>query len=152
MKISNYITKHDVAIDAFAGISSIGQFISDRANYVLSIEIDDDSVKAAKESISLNKIKNIEVIHGDFNKEFNKVKNKANALIIDPPRSGINERVINLINESGLEKIIYLSCNLRTLVRDLKLLTNYEVISVTPIKMFFQTVEMETLVYLEAKK
>jgi tRNA/tmRNA/rRNA uracil-C5-methylase (TrmA/RlmC/RlmD family) len=41
---------------------------------------------------------------------------------------------------------------LRTLVRDLKLLTNYEVISVTPIKMFFQTVEMETLVYLEAKK
>ncbi len=48
-----------------------------------------------------------------------------------------------------MNKIIYLSCNLKTLVRDLKLLTNYEVISITPIKMFYQTVEMETLVYLK---
>lgn len=150
--INNFLDQNDIVIDAFAGISSIGQFVSNKVKQVYSIEIDDDSVKAAKESIIRNQIKNIEVIHGDFNKEFNKVKNKANVLIIDPPRSGINDKVLNIINESKLEKIIYLSCNLKTLVRDLKLLANYDVISVRPIKMFFQTVEMETLVYLEAKK
>ncbi len=151
-KIKTLLDEKDIVIDAFAGVSSIGQFVSEKVNKVYSIEIDDDSVMSAKQSIKLNNIKNLEVIKGDFNIEFLKYQDKGNTLIIDPPRQGINNKVIEIVNQSKLDKIIYLSCNLKTLVRDLKLLTNYEVILVTPIKMFYQTVEMETLVYLKKKK
>ncbi len=150
-KIKALLDSNDIVIDAFAGISSIGQFISKKVKQVYSIEIDDDSVLSAKESIKLNNIKNLNIIKGDFNIEFDKYKDIGNTLIIDPPRQGISDKVIDLINDSNMNKIIYLSCNLKTLVRDLKLLTNYEIISVTPIKMFFQTVEMETLVYLKKR-
>lgn len=146
--IRSLLSREDTVIDAFAGVSSIGQFVSDKVKTIYSIEIDSDSVKSARESVELNKITNLEIVKGDFNLEFNKYRKKANTLIIDPPRSGINDQVISVINNSNLDKIIYLSCNLRTLVRDIKLLSNYEVIEVTPIKMFYQTVEMETLVYL----
>ncbi|MGI6782043.1 MAG: 23S rRNA (uracil(1939)-C(5))-methyltransferase RlmD [Acholeplasmataceae bacterium] len=151
-RIKKLLNEHDKVIDAFAGISSIGQYVSDKVKQVYSIEIDDDSIKAAKESIMMNKINNLEIVHGDFNKEFEQYQSQSNVLIIDPPRQGINNKVIELINNSELDKIIYLSCNLRTLVRDIKLLTNYQVMEVTPIKMFFQTVEMETLVYMERRK
>lgn len=150
-KIKALLDSNDIVIDAFAGISSIGQFISKKVKQVYSIEIDDDSILSAKESIKLNNIKNLNIIKGDFNIEFDKYKDKGNALIIDPPRQGISSKVIETINNSKLDKIIYLSCNLKTLVRDLKLLTNYEIISVTPIKMFYQTVEIETLVYLKKR-
>lgn len=150
-KIKGLLDSNDIVIDAFAGISSIGQFISKKVKQVFSIEIDDDSVLSARESIKLNNIENLKIIKGDFNIEFGKYKDKGNTLIIDPPRQGINSKVIEIVNDSNLDKIIYLSCNLKTLVRDLKLLTNYEVISVTPIKMFYQTVETETLVYLKKK-
>lgn len=150
--IKSLLDKDDIVIDAFAGMSSIGQYISNNVSSVYSIEIDKESVKSAQESIQLNNVANVEVIRGNFNKEFSKYHKRANTIIIDPPRSGLMEEVTNLINNSKLEKVIYLSCNLRTLVRDLKLFTNYEVVSVTPIKMFFQTVEMETLIYLRRKQ
>ncbi len=75
-KIKTLFDGNDIVIDAFAGISSIGQFISKKVKQVYSIEIDDDSVLSAKESIKLNNIKNLEIVKGDFNSEFDKYKYK----------------------------------------------------------------------------
>ncbi len=151
-KIKDYLDIDDIVIDAFAGMSSIGQYISSSVKGVYSIENNTDSVKSAKESIALNNITNIEVVLGDFNKEFTKYQKRATTIIVDPPRAGLSSDVIDKINNSKIRKIIYLSCNLRSLVSNLKQLTNYELREVTPVKMFFQTVEMETLTYLVRKE
>lgn len=151
-KIKDYLDIDDIVIDAFAGMSSIGQYISSSVKGVYSIENNTDSVKSAKESIALNNINNVEVVLGDFNKEFAKYQKRATTIIVDPPRAGLSSDVIEKINNSKINKIIYLSCNLRTLVSNIKQLTNYELREVTPVKMFFQTVEMETLTYLVRKE
>lgn len=147
--IKTLLKSDDVVIDAYAGMSSIGQYISSKVKQVYSIENDFDSIKSANESIKLNEIKNVEIVAGDFNKEFKNYRRIANTVIVDPPRSGLITTTVESLNNSKIEKIIYMSCNLKTLVRDLKLLTNYTVIEVTPVKMFYQTVEIETIVYLE---
>lgn len=147
--IKTLLKSDDVVIDAYAGMSSIGQYISSKVKQVYSIENDLDSIKSANESIKLNEIKNVEIVAGDFNKEFKNYRRIANTVIVDPPRSGLITTTVESLNNSKIGKIIYMSCNLKTLVRDLKLLTNYNVIEVTPVKMFYQTVEIETIVYLE---
>lgn len=151
-KIKDLLDEDDEVIDAFAGMSSIGQYVSDKVLNVYSIENNEDSVNSAIKSMELNKISNVEIVLADFFKVFTKYQKRANTIIIDPPRSGLNDDVLTKINNSKLKKVIYLSCNLRTLVSDIKKLTNYEIKEITPVKMFFQTVEMETLAYLERKE
>lgn len=150
--IKENLSENDIVFDCFSGISSIGQFISDKVKKIYSIEINKDSNKSANLSILKNNIKNIELIEGDFFKLYKNYIKNCNVLILDPPRKGISEEVSNIINNfSNIEKIIYLSCNLKTLSRDLKLLTNYKVLKVYPIKNFPQTSETETLTILVKK-
>lgn len=82
IKIKDYLDIDDIVIDAFAGMSSIGQYISSSVKGVYSIENNTDSVKSAKESIALNNITNIEVVLGDFNKEFTKYQKEQQQLLL----------------------------------------------------------------------
>ena len=82
----------------------------------------------------------------------NNVDIKPNKVVVDPPRSGLNKNVIKTLNKLKCDLIIYISCNPLTLVRDLKLLDNYDVKKVTLYDMFSYTKHVETVVILEKTK
>ncbi len=150
-EILSKISCENCVIDAFSGISTIGQYIAKTAKKVYSIEINKDANNCARKCIELNKITNLEILEGDFTFQFSKVKNKADTIILDPPKAGVEKYVLIELNQSNLEKIIYLSCNLPSLVRDLKILDNFKITKIQPFKNFPQTAECETLVVLSRK-
>ncbi len=150
-EILSEINSENCVIDAFSGISTIGQYIANTAKKVYSIEINKDANNCARKCIELNKITNLEILEGDFTFQFSKVKNKADTIILDPPKAGVEKSVLIELNKSNLEKIIYLSCNLPSLIRDLKTLDNFKIIKIQPFKNFPQTAECETLVVLSRK-
>lgn len=134
-----------VIIDAFSGISSISRYISNSKNIVYSIEKSKNSCDIAKNNIA----KNIKIINADFFKVYDNYLKLADTLIIDPPRDGLNISLCNIIKSSNIKKIIYLSCNMRTLARDLQVLQErYNIEKIIPIKNFWQTAECETLAIL----
>ena len=134
-----------VIIDAFSGISSISRYISNSKNIVYSIEKNKNACDIAKNNIS----KNIKIINADFFKVYDNYLKLADTLIIDPPRDGLNINLCNIIKSSDIKKIIYLSCNMRTLTRDLQVLQErYNIKKIIPIKNFWQTAECETLAIL----
>lgn len=148
--IKSNLSSSDIVFDCFSGISSISQYISDKVKKIYSLEMNKDSNIASKKSIDYNNIKNIQLIEADFFKVYKNFITKANTLILDPPRKGITKEICNIINQyENIEKIIYLSCNLKTLVRDLQSFNNYSILKIYPIRNFFQTSENETLVILK---
>jgi 23S rRNA (uracil1939-C5)-methyltransferase len=148
-KVKALITGKNV-IDAYAGMASIGQFISSNVDRVYAIESNHDAVESAKLSIENNRIKNVEVIENDVALAIEQYLSKADTIVFDPPRSGLDDVTKAMLLEKPVSEIIYVSCDLKTLVRDINTLkTIYKVTSVTPVKMFFHTVETETIVRLE---
>ena len=112
------------------------------------MDINQDSIQSANESIQLNKLNNVEAILGDVEEKINQLE--VEGIIFDPPRSGLSKKIIETILSKSFEQIIYISCNLRTLSRDLNLLlTKYKIINIIPVKMFYQTTETETIVVLD---
>lgn len=136
-----------VLVDAYAGAATIGILLADKATHIYSIESNQTSYLSGLEAIQDNNIKNITPIHGKVEDKLNELE--FNTLIIDPPRAGLHHSLIDVIKEKQPDKIIYISCNLRTLTRDINLLKDtYKIKSVTPVSMFPQTIETETIVIL----
>ena len=80
----------------------------------------------------------------------NKIKDKIDCIIVDPPRSGLSKKVINNLLDKKCKRIVYVSCNPKTLYKDIKLLEeSYKVISLTPFNMFPKTKHIETVLLLE---
>ena len=99
-----------------------------------------------------NKIDNLKVLTGPCEKLIDTVDlTKFNKVFLDPARMGAEVNVIKKINEQNLDKIVYMSCDPETLVRDIKLLTNYKITFVQTYDMFPQTNHIETLVLLAKK-
>ncbi|WP_238543481.1 class I SAM-dependent RNA methyltransferase [Metamycoplasma alkalescens] len=140
-------------VDAFSGVGTIGSYIANKANKVYSIEINQIATMLAKSNILKNKLKNLEVINDDANDWIVKNAKKIDLVIFDPPREGLKKQSIEALIQSKIKKIIYLSCDPKTLVRDLKELinNNYLIKEVIPYDMFPQTHHIETLVLLEKK-
>lgn len=132
-------------IDAFSGIASISKYIIEDNKMIYSIEKNKESCEIAKISNNCN----IKIINADFFKVYDKYLKLADTLIIDPPREGLDIKSCNIIKDSNIKKIIYLSCNIRTLSRDLEILQEkYIIKKIIPIKNFWQTAECETLAIL----
>ena len=148
-KITEFIGR-DGVIDAYSGVGSIGLLAAKKASQVILIESNTANNLMAKQNISLNDYLNI-VLH-EAKVEDVLADIKAEVLIVDPPRSGLHESLSAKIVEKQFSKIAYLSCELKTLVRDLIELTKvYEIKEVIPVRMFPQTTSIETLVLLELK-
>ncbi|AZZ65747.1 23S rRNA (uracil(1939)-C(5))-methyltransferase RlmD [Metamycoplasma phocicerebrale] len=143
-----------IICDAFAGVATIGTYISSKAKKIYSIETNQNSINKAIENLNKNNIKNIEVIKEDANDWIVKNKEKIDIIIFDPPRSGLNLNTLESINKSNIKTIIYLSCDPKTLVRDLRELSKYDYLikEVIPYDMFPQTYHVETLVMLRRQK
>ncbi len=151
------ITKDDVVCDLYCGIGTIGIFASKFAKKVYGIEIVSQAIEDARVNANLNKINNIEFICGDVEEAFDelikKEKVKPDVIIVDPPRRGLDVKTIGNIMKLKTSRVVYISCNPATMVRDLKLMEElYEVVEVQPVDMFPFTSHVECCAVMELKK
>lgn len=150
-KVKEYLnpTKEDIILDLYCGTGTIGIFVSSSVKKVIGIEKCEEAVLDAKENAKINNISNIEFICGDAGVETKKLKENPTSIIIDPPRSGLNKETIDIILSLEPEKIVYVSCDPMTLVRDLNILKEkYEIKEITPFDMFPNTYHVENVVLL----
>lgn len=130
-----------IALDLYCGIGTIGIFASKYFKKVYGIEIVEQAIEDAKENAKINKIENTEFYAGDVEKVLPKIiekeKIKPNLVFVDPPRKGLDNNTIKVLEELKPEKIVYISCNPATLARDLALLNeDYEIKEIQPVDMF----------------
>ena len=151
------LDKEDVLCDLYCGIGTIGIFASSKVKQVYGIEIVEEAVEAAKENAKINNVDNIEFIAGDVEKAFKELVEEHHveptAIIVDPPRRGLDATTINKTLELEVEKLVYVSCNPATMVRDLKMLEEkYDVKEIQPVDMFPYTSHVECVAVLQLKK
>lgn len=146
------LTGSESVLDLYCGTGTIGLYLSKNARDVMGIEVVEDAIKDANINKELNGINNIEFVCGDVG---NLVNNNyvADVVIVDPPRSGLSENTRKVLLENMYERIIYVSCDPMTLVRDLRdLSSKYEIKDVCLFDMFANTYHVETVVKLEISK
>lgn len=151
------LDKDDILCDLYCGIGTIGIFASNKVKKVYGIEIVEEAVGAAKENAKINNVNNIEFMVGDVEKAFkvliDEKKIIPNAVIVDPPRRGLDNTTINKLNELELKKLVYISCNPATMARDLKMLEEkYDIKEIQPIDMFPYTSHVECVSVLKLKE
>lgn len=150
------LSKTDILFDAYCGVGTIGLIASDKVSKVIGVELVKDAVSDAIQNAKMNNIKNIHFFCDDasnFMKNMAAKKEKVDVLIMDPPRKGSDERFLNATLKLAPKKIIYISCDPRTQVIDLKhLLSNgYQITAIQPVDMFPHTSHVETVVLLSHK-
>lgn len=142
----------DTIIEAYSGIGVMSMLVADKAEKVYAIEIEKSAVINGQQNAETNGLNNIEFICGDAVKEYRKLKQKADCLIVDPPRSGLDDRLLEAIMTEKPEQIIYVSCNPATLGRNLnELKKGYLIERIIPLDMFPQTPQVESIVLLSRK-
>lgn len=151
------LTKEDILFDLYCGIGTIGIFASPYVKKVYGIEIVEQAIKDAKENAKINKIDNIEFYVGDVERVFSNLMEKKqvypDVIIVDPPRKGLDKNTINNILAVQPKKVVYISCNPATMVRDMKLLEEkYEVKEIQPVDMFPFTSHVECVAVLQLKQ
>lgn len=152
-KIIEYLgPDNNKVLDLYCGTASIGIYISNYCKEITGIEINSSSVKDANENIKLNNLNNIKVLKGDVGKLLT-TKDKYDAIIVDPPRSGLDKKTKETLLKIKSKKIIYVSCDPITLARDLNTLKElYDIKDITLVDMFPNTYHVESVVWLSLKK
>ena len=151
------ITKEDTVFDLYCGIGTISLFMAKYAKKVYGIEIVEEAIKSAKENAKVNNIKNTEFIAGDVEIVLDELVNKKNIMpnivMVDPPRKGLDNKSIENILKINPKKIVYISCNPATLVRDLaKFEEMYDIKFIKPVDMFPFTSHVECVSVLKLKE
>lgn len=149
--IKSLIEKTNVIFDLYCGTGTIGIFIHDKADKLIGLEINADAIKDANENKKINNIENIEFFESDASNIIQKTNLKPNIIIVDPPRNGLSDKMIDDINKLEPEKIIYVSCDPMTLARDIKKLNKYDVINIKGFDMFPNTYHVESVILLQRK-
>ena len=150
------ISKEDTVFDLYCGIGTISLFMAKYAKKVYGIEIVKEAVDSANENVKLNGITNTEFYAGDVEVVLDELINnkgvKADIVMFDPPRKGLDKNSINNILKIKPKKIVYISCNPATLIRDLVDFEDiYEVKTIIPVDMFPFTSHVECCALLTLK-
>lgn len=148
--------KVENVFDLYCGIGTIGIFVSDYAKNVYGIEIVEQAVKDAKENAKLNGVKNAEFMIGDVEFALEELIIKRSIIpdvvFVDPPRKGLDNNTINNLIKIKTKRIVYISCNPSTMIRDLaKLEEYYDVAKIKTVDMFPFTSHVEVCALLELK-
>ncbi len=140
-------------IDMCSGVGTLSVVASKKASVVYSLEIVKNAVMDGILNAKMNKRDNIEFMLGDAYSNIGKIKDdKIDTIIIDPPRSGLNNEAIKTILDKKVEKVLYISCDPVTLSRDLKMLQeNYAVQKVYLLDMFSYTYHVESVCVLSRR-
>ena len=140
--------------DLYCGIGTISLFLTQKAKFVRGVEIVPAAIENAKENAKLNGLENTEFFVGKAEevlpREYKKNGVYADVIVVDPPRKGCDETLLETMVEMNPERIVYVSCDSATLARDLKYLCErgYELRKVCPVDQFGMTVHVETVVLL----
>ena len=144
--------------DLYCGIGTISLFLAQKAKFVRGVEIVPAAIENAKENAKLNGLENTEFFVGKAEevlpREYKKNGVYADVIVVDPPRKGCDETLLETMVEMNPERIVYVSCDSATLARDLKYLCErgYELRKVCAVDQFGMTVHVETVVLLSHKK
>lgn len=147
----------EIVYDFYTGTGTIANFLARSCQKVIGVELIKEAIKDANVNASINKIENATFYAGDikdvFNSRFIEEHGRADVIVLDPPRAGIHEKVIECLLDTQPEKIVYVSCNPATQARDLALLNvAYAVEKIQPVDMFPQTHHVENVVLLRRRK
>lgn len=147
---------NEVLYDLYTGTGTIANFCAARCAKVVGVEYVPEAIEDAKLNSEINNITNTSFYAGDMknvmNDEFVEANGHPDVIILDPPRAGVDEPVINVILRAAPERIVYVSCNPATQARDLELLTvDYTIEKVQPVDMFPHTHHVENVVKLVRK-
>ncbi|MDD4000934.1 MAG: 23S rRNA (uracil(1939)-C(5))-methyltransferase RlmD [Bacilli bacterium] len=150
------LTGNEKVIDAYCGTGTIGLIAAaNNAKSVIGIESNPKAIEDAKENAKLNNIENIEFVSddaGSYVKHLAKKKETVDVVFLDPPRSGSDEKFLSSVIRLSPAKIVYISCNVETLERDLRYILRfgpYYVRGIQGVDMFCHTKHVETVVLLE---
>ena len=143
-------------IDAYSGVGTLGILAADRVKQVIGIETIPEAVKDAEHNVKLNHIKNANYIQGSTEKILPELQNNGvpiDALIVDPPRTGLAKSLIKTILRVKPQTFVYISCNPSTLAQDLVLLSEaYDVRVIQNVDMLPQTPRCEAIAKLVLRK
>ena len=145
------LTGQEVVVDAYCGTGTIGIIMSDVAREVIGVELNGDAVKDARINAKRNDCKNISFYEkdaGEFLVQMAEQNAKVDVVVMDPPRAGSDEAFLSSVVRMKPKRVVYVSCNPETLVRDLRYLTRngYRVKRAHAVDMFAQTSEHTELV------
>lgn len=148
------LDKSETVIDLFCGSGGIGIFLADKLKSVFGVELSEEAVLMAADNAKTNAIGNC-IFKA---RNLDKVKSPlagipdSDILVMDPPRRGVNKNTLLGVADTGVQKIIYVSCNPATLARDAALLKDkYDVVRVIPVDMFPHTHHVECVCVMEKK-
>lgn len=146
------LTGKETVFDLYCGTGTISLFLAQKAKKVYGVEIVKQAVEDAKINAKNNNICNAEFIYGKSEEIAPQLYAKgirADVVVIDPPRSGCDSKLIDMLNKMKPQKIVYVSCNSATLARDISLFEGYTVKKVQPVDMFSWSFHVETVVLME---
>ncbi len=151
------LTGNELVYDLYTGTGTIACFIAPKARHVIGIEYVPEAIEDAKINAAVNNLDNTEFYAGDMKNvltsDFISEHGRPDVMIVDPPRAGMHEDVVNVIIGAEPERIVYVSCNPATQARDLALLhAKYDVEAVQPVDMFPHTQHVENVVSLRLRK
>jgi len=135
------LTGKEILFDLYCGIGTIGIFMASKSKEVYGIEIVEQAIEDAKENCKINNINNAKYYAGDTEELLTDLIEKQNIIpdvvVVDPPRKGLDKTTIENIKKIEAKRVVYISCNPATLVRDLSYLEDkYEVKEIQPVDMF----------------
>ncbi len=146
----------ELVYDLYTGTGTIANFVARRARQVVGIEYVPEAIEDAKVNSEINGISNTLFYAGDMkdvlNDEFIERHGRPDVMIVDPPRAGMHQDVVDVILRAEPQRIVYVSCNPATQARDLQLLdSKYEITVVQPVDMFPHTAHIENVVALRLR-
>ena len=147
----------DTLYDLYTGTGTIANFCARRAKRVVGVEYVPEAIEDAKVNSMINSIDNTTFYAGDMkdvlSDDFIKRNGQPDVIILDPPRAGVDERVIEVIKHAAPQRMVYVSCNPSTQARDLALLSDmYTIEAVQPVDMFPHTHHVENVVKLRLRQ
>ena len=146
------LTNKENVLDLYCGTGTISIFLAKNAKKVYGIEINEEAIMDANYNKEINNIKNVEFYAMNANQFLDKIKEKIDVLIVDPPRGGLDKKTVDSIIKLNPLKVVYVSCDVATLARDLNILKEkYDVLEITPVDMFPNTCHVESVCILTRK-
>ena len=151
------LTGAETVVDAYSGVGTIALYLAGRSKKVCGLEVDEQAVADARLNAAINKIRNVEFLAGEAEKHLPELAAQGlrpDVVVLDPPRAGCNQAVLETVAAMSASRVIYVSCDPGTLARDLRFLAGrgYQVQEVQPVDMFPWTRCVETIVCLERKQ
>lgn len=151
--VVDQVKQEDDVVDVYCGVGTLSLMIAKKAKSVFGIELNKEAIFAANRNTKLNEIKNAKFVDNDAAIELKKIKLRDKVVVVDPPRSGLDESMIQVLLKNPAKKVVYVSCNPSTLAKNIKDLKKlYKIDSIQPFDFFSQTPLLETVVVLTRLK